>query len=116
DIAVQVEEHRHHADALETLRRDVVNAFDAGDCVLDDIGDVRVHRLGQGGFAVGRDADDGKIDLGELADPHVAVAEITKHDHRGRQHDGEDGIADANVRESHDGSAALRLRVGLAKL
>ena len=78
-------------------------ARDAGDGVLDDVGDLSVNDLRRRAFPVSRDVDDWKVDLGKLADPQVAIAQIAEHDHGGRQHDREDRILDADIGESHAG-------------
>src|SRR5262249_13828241 len=68
-VAAEAEVDGDDADSFEALRLDVVDPFDAGDRVLDDVGDVEVHRLGVGGLAVGGDVDNGEVDLRELTDP-----------------------------------------------
>src|SRR5262249_49057066 len=95
DIPAQVEEDRDDADSFETLRLDVVDAFNARHGVLDDIGNVEVDVIGRGRLPVGCDADDGEIDLRELADAHFPVAEVAEDDHGRREHHGENRILDA---------------------
>ena len=58
-------------------------------------------RAGTGGFARDGDADDGKVDFRKLADAHFAVAEPAEDDHRRRQHDGKDGIANGDIGKRH---------------
>src|SRR5262249_58955549 len=58
-------------------------------------------------------AHDRKIDLRKLTDAHVPVAEVAKDHHGRRQHDGEDGILDAEVGELHLRSAALPSQVAV---
>src|SRR5262249_37529172 len=101
NVAAQAKENRGDGHAFEALRLDVVDSFHAGTRVLDEVRDVEIHRLRGGLLAVGGDADDREVDLGELADAHVAVAEVAEDDHRRREHHGEHRVFDAQVGEGH---------------
>ena len=103
DAARQPEVDRDDAGPLQALRHDVIDALDAGDRILDHVGHVAVHDVRRRRLAGDDDVHHREVDLRKLADAHVPVAEIAKDDHRRRQHDGEDGVLDADVGEGHGG-------------
>ena len=84
-----------------------VDAFEAGDLVLDDLRDLRFDDRRGGAAVDGLDADDRRLDVRRLADRQAARGhqaddrEQQAHDHR------EDGPADGDVGENH---VAIRSR------
>ena len=96
-----------HGDRREAFARGRAQLVDAGDLVdgfLDDLGDRGFHFLGAGAGQIGRDRDDGKIDLGEQVDAELEIGDQAEHDGNGGQHPGENGTADANVGDVHEPS------------
>ena len=53
----------------------------------------------------------GKVDVGELADPHAEEADRAENDQADHQHPGKDGFLDGNIGKCH--GCRILLRVGM---
>ena len=68
DVALEVELDRDVRRALARGGRDLLDALDRGDRVLEHVDDVRLHDLGGGALPGDGDVDDREVDVGVLAD------------------------------------------------
>ncbi len=101
DAAAQVELDRDRRRAQARDGGDVGDAFDAGDRVLDDVGDLGLHDVRRRVLPVHRHGDDREVDVGQLADAHAVEADPPEHEQAQHQHPGEDGVADREVGKAH---------------
>jgi hypothetical protein len=101
DIAADLELDGGRAHSLARLRGDGLDAADAGDTALDDLGDVRVDGGWVGAGIFGGDGDHRGIDIGQLTQwqpQHRGDSEDNdEHAHHARQH----RPLDAEVGEGH---------------
>ncbi len=66
DVAVDVELHRDHGAAVLTGRLHRADAFDAGDAVLNELGDAAFHHIGRGAWINDLDRDHRRVDVGKF--------------------------------------------------
>ena len=100
-IDVGAEAHGDLAALLAAGRGDDLDAFDAGDRVLQDLRDLGLDDLG-GGAAIDRlHRDDRLVDIGIFADGEAAIADDADQHHQQAQHRREDGPADEELEQAH---------------
>ena len=114
-VAVELEHDRDLRALGAAGRGDEVDALDAGDRVLDRLGDLRLDHRRVGAGIAGRDGDDRRVDVRDLAHRQALVAdEPDQHDdqvHHGR----EDRAADRELRKGHVVDFARVARVALER-
>ena len=101
DVAVQREFDVHARPAVAAGRGDALDALDAGDLLLDGLGDPAFDDLGGGPGVAGVHRHDRRIDVRQFAhrqEEEGRGADHAQHDRRHRRHD---GAADGNVGEHH---------------
>ena len=73
DVGGQVEFEHHLADVVEAGGFDVLEAVNAGDGILDRLGDVLLDILGRGAHPGGKDGQVGDVDRGHVLHRQLAV-------------------------------------------
>jgi hypothetical protein len=68
DVALELELDGDVALALARRRRDLLDALDRGDRLLNEVDDVGLHDLRRGALPGDRDVDDREVDVRVLAD------------------------------------------------
>ena len=122
DVALELELDGDVAAALARGGRDLLDALDRGDRVLDEVDDVRLHDLGRGALVGDRDVHDREVDVGVLADAEAledgaeaGEAQDAEADEGEHQDPGEDVVADRDVRQRHPGGDLLGVLLGLRR-
>ncbi len=101
DVAADDELDRHLRAAVGRLGRDLVDALDTADRVLDDLRDAGLDDAGRRAQIVGLDADDRGVDVGELAHAEARQADDAEHDDDEVEDGREDRTADREIGEDH---------------
>ncbi len=78
-----------------------LDPFDAGQRVLEHLGDLRLDHLGRGAGVGGLHADHRFVDLRVLAHREPGVRDHADHQHQQRQHAGQHRPADAQLEKRH---------------
>src|SRR6185503_16452651 len=106
DVPGEVELDVDAGRALARRGGDLLDAFDRGDRVLDEVDDVRLHDLGRRALVGERDVDDREVDVGVLAhaqathDPaESGEADEAEAHEAGHEHPREHVVADGDVGE-----------------
>ncbi len=97
--------HDDRALTLARARRDRVDARDAGDRVLERLGNQALDVLGRGVRPGDRDRDDADGDRRQTVDLEVGVGDPTHEHQRQDAHEHRQRTADGERRQAHSGSA-----------
>ena len=101
-VAAQVEFHRYVGAAIATARLDHVDAFDAGQRILEDLGDARLDHGRRGTGIVHLDRNHRRIDGRQLAQGQPRERHDAEHDQQQADHGRKDRAAYRNVGEVHE--------------
>ena len=82
-------------------------AGQAGDPVLDHLGDLGLDHVGRGAAIAGADRDDRRVDVGQFAHRQQAERHHAEDDEQRRDHGGEHRTADRDVGQEHASASAL---------
>src|SRR5690606_31302294 len=111
DVGRIRELHRDAAAAAGRLRGDVGPAGDAGGRLLDDAGDLLVHRVRRRAGIGGRDGDHRLVDVRQFADLDAAIGREAGDDDQQVHHDGHDRAAHGERRDAAGNRTGLRHRI-----
>ena len=100
-VDIRPEANLDEAALLAAGRGDDLDAFDAGDRVLQDLRDLRLDDLGRGTAIVGTDRDDRLVDVRIFPNRQTAIGDDADQHHEQAQHRREDGPADEEFEEAH---------------
>src|SRR5213078_1732036 len=101
DGAVEVELEGDLAVLLRGGARQRAQSLDRGELLFEHVGDRRLYHLRVRAGQRGRDRDDRRIDVGELAHRQAGVPDDTEQHERGGDHARQHRSADRRLRESH---------------
>jgi hypothetical protein len=83
------------------LEIDALDAVDAGDRVLDRLGDERLDFVGRGARVDDRDVDEREVDVGKEVDAEPRHRHDAEHHEAHDDHRGEDRTLDGGIGDPH---------------
>src|SRR5690625_3894710 len=94
----------HIGDTIATGGGDRFDALDAGDAVLDNLGDARFHHRRGSTDVLGANRNDGRVDIGVLAQGQAIESHQTEGYQEQIDNSGKDRPLDRNIRQPHQRS------------
>jgi hypothetical protein len=98
DIPSGTEFDRYRGFSILAGRCDKSNALDAGNPLLDELGDPCLHYIGGGTWVDGFDGHDGGVDIRVFAQGQPAEGDQTEDDQQQRYDSGKHRPLDGNIR------------------